>query len=206
MKIQGMGDDAPTITSDSGGKQSLLPYRLDLIPPEAVFRMGDILKAGAEKYGEDNWRDVPHRDHLNHALCHIYAHLAGDEQGDHLGSALCRLTFAVATENEMDPDEKCSYCAGSNRSGGEEAGGLMQPYSSKECGNIIYAFPAYCTCSLHRAQREASAWPVYGTWTDKLHFGDRLHSPRCDECVWHQDVLCNDAHEAGTFPLVISEA
>lgn len=98
--IAGMGEDAPIEVSAGGGKQSTLPYHLDLIPPEAMFRMGGILKAGAAKYGRDNWREVPHRDHVNHALCHLYAYLAGGEQGDHLGNALCRLAFAVATKSE----------------------------------------------------------------------------------------------------------
>jgi len=94
--IPGMGKDAPKIVNDQGGSQSHLPYRFDLIDPKAIFALAGVLYQGAERHGEDNWRKIPVRDHLNHALAHIYAYMAGDEQDDHLGHALCRMMFAVA--------------------------------------------------------------------------------------------------------------
>lgn len=96
--VAGVGKDAPTEINKYGGKQSKTEYRLDLIPTEAIFPLAKVLKEGEEKYGSDkNWKRISTTDHLNHALIHIYAHLAGDTQDDHLSHALCRLAFAITT-------------------------------------------------------------------------------------------------------------
>lgn len=96
--IPGLGKDAPKVVNDQGGSQSHLPYRFDLIDPQAIFALAEVLYQGSERHGEDNWRKIPINDHLNHALAHIYAYMAGDEQDDHLGHAFCRMMFAVALE------------------------------------------------------------------------------------------------------------
>jgi len=96
--IEGVGPEAPTVINDQGGKQSKVLYRFDLADPHAMFEMCRVLREGAEKYGDDNWRNIPVRDHLNHLLIHVYAYLAGDRQDDHLAHALCRAMFAVALE------------------------------------------------------------------------------------------------------------
>ena len=88
--VNGVGPDAPTITGDHGGKQSETLSRLDLFPPLAWLHIGAILKTGARKYGIDNWRKIPAREHLNHALIHAAAALAGDTQDDHSGHFACR--------------------------------------------------------------------------------------------------------------------
>jgi len=93
--ISGVGPDAPIETLANGAKQSSSPYRLDLIPPLALLDVASILKAGAEKYGENNWRGISIEDNINHALVHVYAYLSGDKQDNHLGHAACRLQFAL---------------------------------------------------------------------------------------------------------------
>lgn len=96
--IFGVEPDAPVIENKLGGKQSDSPYGFHLIPTSAIFDAAKVLKYGADKYGETfedrNYTKIPSIDHLNHALQHIYAHLAGDTQDDHLGHALVRLMFA----------------------------------------------------------------------------------------------------------------
>lgn len=96
--IEGVGPGAPTVVNEHGGKQSQVLYRFDLVDPIAIFEMTKVLKKGAEKYGEENWRQIPVRDHLNHLLIHVYAYLAGDTQDDHLSHALCRAMMAVALD------------------------------------------------------------------------------------------------------------
>jgi hypothetical protein len=93
--IAGVGKDAPTVTNAAGAKQSGSPYRADLFPPVAYLHVSAILKEGAAKYGDDNWRGIPVRDHVNHALVHLAAHLAGDTQDDHIGHAACRLMMGL---------------------------------------------------------------------------------------------------------------
>lgn len=95
--MKGLGPDAPIITNAAGAKQSDSPSRADLLPPAALLHIGAILKAGAEKYGEENWRGLSLADHINHAFVHILAYLAGDTQDDHLGHAACRMLFALET-------------------------------------------------------------------------------------------------------------
>jgi hypothetical protein len=72
-----------------------VPYRFDLLGRQAIFVLGRILAEGAVKYGDTNWLGIPTEDHLNHALGHVFAHLAGDRTDDHLGHAFTRLFMAV---------------------------------------------------------------------------------------------------------------
>lgn len=93
----GLGKEAPTVVAANGAKQSHAPYAFTSIDPLALFRVAEIQKGGDDKYGPDNWRRLPTEDHINHALSHIYGHLAGDTSDDHLGHAATRLLFALAT-------------------------------------------------------------------------------------------------------------
>lgn len=97
-QIKGLEPDAAVITNKDGGKQSDTPYGFHLIPTSAIFDAAKVLKYGADKYGETfehrNYIKISTAEHLNHALQHIYAFLAGDDQDDHLGHAMVRLMFA----------------------------------------------------------------------------------------------------------------
>jgi hypothetical protein len=86
--------DALTTTNEKGGSQSYIPVRFDLIDGAALFKMAAVLHEGAETYGENNWRNIPVKDHLNHLIMHAYAYLAGDDSDDHLSHIMCRATFA----------------------------------------------------------------------------------------------------------------
>lgn len=99
--IDGIGKETPIVTNEKGGKGSPMLYAFAWLDPLAMFALAKVVMQGREKYGTDeNWRKVPAEDHLNHALTHIYAHLAGDRQDDHLEHAFCRLMMAVATNRE----------------------------------------------------------------------------------------------------------
>ena len=95
------GPDSAIVPADAGcvGLQSPTHYRFDLMDPEAMFALGKVLYEGAEKYGTDNWRHIPCKNHLNKALIHIYAFLSGDTQDEHLEHAFTRLMMAIATKN-----------------------------------------------------------------------------------------------------------
>lgn len=96
--IEGVGPDAPTVTNAAGAKQSHVPYRCDLLPARATLAVAAVLHEGAAKYGPDNWRGIPVADHLNHAMTHVLAMLAGDTSDDHLEHAACRLLMALETK------------------------------------------------------------------------------------------------------------
>lgn len=95
--LKGLGPDAPVAINDKGGKQSVSPCRCDLLPAKALLHEAAILKYGADKYGDNNWRKIPLKDHINHALTHILAFQDGDTQDDHIGHATCRMLMALET-------------------------------------------------------------------------------------------------------------
>lgn len=105
--IFGVEPDAPVVENKNGGKLSDTPYGFHLIPTSAIFDAARVLKYGADKYGETfynrNYTKIDEVDHLNHALQHIYAFLAGDTQDDHLGHALVRLMFAYDVYEKSKP-------------------------------------------------------------------------------------------------------
>lgn len=99
--LLGLNPDDPVVTNEAGGQQSDTGYRLDLLDPKALFRLGAILKEGMEKgYEKGNWMKIPCDDHINHALGHIMVWMDGDRREDHLGHAFCRLMFAIRTSIE----------------------------------------------------------------------------------------------------------
>lgn len=94
MKV---GKDLNTVVNKQGGAQSEVFYRFDLIDAPALFTLAKVLDEGAKKYGENNWRKIGSQDHINHALIHLYAYLAGDNQDEHLEHAFTRIMFALGT-------------------------------------------------------------------------------------------------------------
>lgn len=101
--IAGVEPDAMVVENEKGGKQSGTPYGFHLLPISALFDAAKVAKYGADKYGETfnkrNYTKIDTLDHLNHAIQHIYAFLAGDKQDDHLGHAIVRLMFAYDVED-----------------------------------------------------------------------------------------------------------
>ena len=65
---------------------------------QQVINIAKILQYGADRYAPNNWRLIPEEEHINHALIHLIAHLAGDTQDDHINHALCRLMMAKSTK------------------------------------------------------------------------------------------------------------
>lgn len=104
----------PPVTDSSievnaqGGRQSAVPYRCDLMPPRAYLRVAEVLKKGAH-HGEENWRKITVKEHLNHALGHIHLHLSGDTSEDHLANASCRMLMALEMQIVGDVPTKPDY-------------------------------------------------------------------------------------------------
>ena len=96
--IPGVGPNVPTVTNDKGGMQSHTPYGFHLLAPRAMFSMSAVMAEGAKKYAPDNWRKISIPEHLNHAMQHIFAYLAGDTQENHLAHAHCRIMMASELE------------------------------------------------------------------------------------------------------------
>lgn len=102
--IQGVSKDEPIIVNSEGGGQSRVLYRMDLLDPKAILATAKVLQEGAEKYGEENWRLISMKEHINHMLIHAYAYLAGDESDEHLAHITCRALFALGVELQTVED------------------------------------------------------------------------------------------------------
>lgn len=99
------GDSEEVITNEKGGKQSRLDARLDLLPSIAILEIGKVLHHGAERYGEWNWKDIPVKDHLSHAITHLLRFGVTREVSD-LSHAATRALFALELYLEEQADAK----------------------------------------------------------------------------------------------------
>ncbi len=78
--------------------------RLELLPPVAIGRVGEVLGHGAEKYSADNWRRVDdRRRYLGATLRHLMAYAAGEDVDDdsglpHLAHAACSVLFLLEAD------------------------------------------------------------------------------------------------------------
>lgn len=109
-EIHGLDPNVPVVTNSHGGKQSSTPYAFHLLPISSVFAAAEVAAYGASKYGEDfshrNYTKIPTEDHINHAIQHLYAYLAGDISDDHLAHAVVRTMFAYDVANKGVEVEK----------------------------------------------------------------------------------------------------
>ena len=90
----------------SGNKQDDTKNRLALIPHKALWELGEVMTAGAKKYGPHNWRKGFKYTRLySAALRHMIQWLNGDsadpETGlNHLAHACCNLMMIIEFEKE----------------------------------------------------------------------------------------------------------
>lgn len=111
--------DDQMVESPTGGLNSPMVGRFDLLDGSAIARIAAVLDYGNRKYGPENWRLDPPELHLNHALQHIFNYLeqvrkqgsaptpSPDGKYDELGHAATRVMFALAVEfqSEAERDE-----------------------------------------------------------------------------------------------------
>lgn len=92
------------MSEGEGRKDDAEKPRMELIPPEAIVAMADILTFGAKKYSVRNWETGMAWGRVFGALMrHLWAWWAGEkadkETGrSHLWHALCCVAFLVAYE------------------------------------------------------------------------------------------------------------
>jgi hypothetical protein len=86
---------------EGGGVASKENFRFDLIDPEALLATAKVMYETSLTGREDNnWRKLPTSVHINHMLIHIYKHLRGDTDEDHLGHCCCRAFMSWATNKK----------------------------------------------------------------------------------------------------------
>lgn len=87
--------------------------RMDLIPPELMFAVGDILSFGADKYSHRNWEKGMDWGRVYGALQrHLWAWWNREDKDDetgksHLHHAACCISFLIAyEEREIGRDDR----------------------------------------------------------------------------------------------------
>jgi hypothetical protein len=75
--------------------------RFDLIPPDALAVLADVLTVGSEKYAERNWEaGMPYKDALGSLERHLQAWKAGEDNDPesglpHLAHVMCNAMFIL---------------------------------------------------------------------------------------------------------------
>jgi hypothetical protein len=101
--------------TEPGSKFDAGKSRLDLLPPEPLTEIGDVLGYGADKYGERNWeRGMSWGRCFGALLRHLFAWWRGEEFDpetgfSHLAHAGCCLMFLMAMRARQvgTDDRKC---------------------------------------------------------------------------------------------------
>lgn len=96
--VNGLEPDAPMVEDANGYKTRATPYRLDLMPADAILHVTSIFTSGAKDHGDWNWLKGSALHHVGKAGVHLLAWMAGDRSDDHLGHAACRVMMALTLE------------------------------------------------------------------------------------------------------------
>jgi len=76
--------------------------RYDLLPVAAIDRLAKQLEKGSIKYSARNWeKGMPLSWYMDSGLRHLFKHLAGMRDEDHLAAALFNISGLIWTENEV---------------------------------------------------------------------------------------------------------
>lgn len=97
---------APDAPMQADGLQSISPYRLDLVPAEAILKVAAVLARGEVRHppvdGNPSWYRIDLHEHLNRVLVHVMAYLKGDTSDDHLANAATRALFALQVHERAE--------------------------------------------------------------------------------------------------------
>jgi hypothetical protein len=82
------------ITYESGAARSTMDVRWDLLCEEFIRDMAVVMKEGADKYGDNNWKaGVPEGVTINHLLEHLFKWQDGDRGELHLAKVAINAMF-----------------------------------------------------------------------------------------------------------------
>lgn len=86
--------------------QSQEPNEYRYIDADWLNNIAAGLTAGANKYGEGNWRTIPATEHAARAMRHLNLYRAGDESDDHLLNASMRCMMAYVVDRDKTTQTK----------------------------------------------------------------------------------------------------
>jgi hypothetical protein len=77
--------------------------RYDLLSPVALARLAKHTENGATKYGDRNWeKGQPIMSYIDSALRHLFKHIEGHRDEDHLAAALWNIAGVIHTEEMIN--------------------------------------------------------------------------------------------------------
>jgi hypothetical protein len=77
--------------------------RYDLLPAHAIRRLAQVYERGAEKYSDRNWeKGMSFSRYMDSALRHIFQHLEGRRDEDHLGHAVFNLLAIMEHQERIE--------------------------------------------------------------------------------------------------------
>jgi len=77
--------------------------RFDLLPAYAIDLLAKHFEAGANKYGDENWRKgIPLRRYLDSMIRHLFKFLAGAKDEPHLIAAIWNGMCLIETKKMID--------------------------------------------------------------------------------------------------------
>lgn len=78
--------------------QTHIGVRYDLMLPDWLREIAEVLGEGSIKYGDNSWMRIPLDEHLNHVMAHIQQYREGDRSERHLINIVCRMMFSYWTD------------------------------------------------------------------------------------------------------------
>ena len=88
---------------EDGVKYDAGKLRMELIPPEAIEALAEVITYGANKYNDDNWKKVSKDRYIGALMRHLNAYRKGelydDESGlTHMAHILTNAAFLIYKE------------------------------------------------------------------------------------------------------------
>lgn len=92
-----LGDVVAKATFEGGSTRSEMKLRFDLIPKEAIEALARRLTLGAERHGENNWKQGGaefRKATLNHLMKHLLDYMEnGNRDDDNSDAIICNAAF-----------------------------------------------------------------------------------------------------------------
>lgn len=90
------GAEDPRLDPLTDNVSGYIPFAYHLVPIRGLAKVAAVMRCGERKgRPADQWQSISVKEHLNHAISHIMAFIAGKRDEHHLANAGCRVLMAL---------------------------------------------------------------------------------------------------------------